>query len=132
MGPGLTLDTGALVALERAAVRGVQSVAASVLARAIGRRVRVTVPSAVVVEWWREQRGPAATILRGLDVEPLSHELARVAGAALAKCGEGPSAVDAVVVASAAQRGDIVYTSDVDDLERVRDAAFPGVRILRI
>jgi hypothetical protein len=35
------------------------------------------------------------------------------------------------VVASAAQRGDIVYTSDLADLERVRNAAFPGVRILR-
>lgn len=132
MGPGLTLDTGALVALEKAAARGVQSVAAGILARAISRRVRVTVPSAVVVEWWREQRGPAATILRGFDVEPLSHDLACLAGAALAKCGDGPSPVDAVVVASAAQRGDLVYTSDVDDLTRVRDAAFPDVRILRI
>ncbi len=132
MGPGLTLDTGALVALEKAAARGVPSVAAGIVARAISRRVRVTVPSAVVVEWWRDQRGPAATILRGIDVEPLSHDLARIAGAALAKCGEGPSPVDAVVVASAAQRGDIVYTSDLDDLERVRNAAFPAVRILRI
>lgn len=132
MGPGLTLDTGALIAIEEATVKRVRSRLYLVLEAALRGRRRVTVPSAVVVEWWREQRGPAATILRGLTVEPLSHELARIAGAALAKCADGPSAIDAVVVASAAQRGDIVYTSDVDDLERVRDAAFPGVRILRI
>jgi hypothetical protein len=34
-----------------------------------------------------------------------------------------------VVMASAARRGDIVYTSDVGDLTRLR-AVFPGVRVL--
>ena len=86
----------------------------------------------MVLEWWRGQRGPAARILDRAIVEPLSHELATIAGAALAECGDGPSVVDAVVVASAARRGDLVYTSDIDDLTRVRDAAFPGVRILRV
>lgn len=40
----------------------------------------------------------------------------------------GSTSVDAIVVASAARRGDAVYTSDVDDLERLR-AFFPSVRI---
>jgi len=40
-----------------------------------------------------------------------------------------PRAVDAIVVASAASRGDIIYSSDVHDLERLRHV-FPGVRIL--
>jgi hypothetical protein len=34
-----------------------------------------------------------------------------------------------IVVASAASRGDIIYSSDVNDLERLR-RLFPGVRIL--
>jgi predicted nuclease of predicted toxin-antitoxin system len=39
--------------------------------------------------------------------------------------------VDAIVMASAASRGDVVYTSDVDDLERLR-AYFPAVRVLAV
>ena len=41
-----------------------------------------------------------------------------------------PSATDAVVMASAALRGDLVYTSDMSDLERLRPV-FPSVRLLR-
>jgi hypothetical protein len=37
--------------------------------------------------------------------------------------------VDAIVMASAAQRGDIVVTSDFDDLDQLR-VLFPGVRVL--
>ena len=40
--------------------------------------------------------------------------------------------LDAVVVASAAQRGDLVLTSDVDDLGMIRDAMFPAVRLRRV
>jgi predicted nucleic acid-binding protein len=123
---GLTLDTGALIALERRDRRMTVNVDT-----AKGRGVRVTVPTAVVVEWWRGQRGPAARLLEGLDVEPLSSMLAHIAGAALAAVGDGPSAVDAVVMASAAQRGDVVYTADLDDLEHLREH-FPGVRLLRV
>ena len=39
--------------------------------------------------------------------------------------------VDAIVMASAASRGDLVYTSDVADLERLR-AYFPTVRVLAV
>jgi len=41
----------------------------------------------------------------------------------------GATLIDAIVVASAASRGDIIYSSDVHDLERLR-RVFPGVRIL--
>ncbi len=88
----------------------------------------MTVPSVVVVEWWRGQRGPISRLLEGVTVEPLQYELARIAGEALASV-PGASATDAVVMASAAQRGDIVYTTDLDDLARLA-AYFPGVRVL--
>jgi predicted nucleic acid-binding protein len=89
-------------------------------------RTAITVPSVVVVEWWRGQRGPASRLLDSVTVEPLSYELARIAGQALAKV-PGASVTDAVVMASAAQRGDIVYTADIDDLSRLA-ACFPGTR----
>jgi hypothetical protein len=38
---------------------------------------------------------------------------------------------DAVVMASAARRGGVVYTSDVDDLERLR-SFFPEIRVLGV
>ena len=38
---------------------------------------------------------------------------------------------DALVMASAAQRGDIVYTSDFGDLDRLR-SYFPTVRLLAV
>jgi hypothetical protein len=89
------------------------------------------VPTVVVAEWWRGQRGPSARILDGVILEPLEEALARIAGAALARVRPGPSVVDAIVMASAARRGDVVYTSDVADLEALR-ATFPSVRVLGI
>jgi hypothetical protein len=43
----------------------------------------------------------------------------------------GATPVDAIVMASAAQRGDAVYTNDISDLERLR-AFFPGVRVFGV
>lgn len=51
---GLTLDIGALIAIERGVRR-----AALLVESARIRGKRVTVPSPVVVEWWRGQRGTA-------------------------------------------------------------------------
>jgi hypothetical protein len=65
-----------------------------------------------------------------VDVEPLTTALAKVAGEALAAV-DGAPLVDAVVMASAASRGDIVYTSDVEDLEKLK-RVFPGVRVLGV
>jgi predicted nucleic acid-binding protein len=118
----LTLDTGALIALERRRPRMVRALAT---ARERGRRV--TVPAVVVAEWWRGQSRPVASLLEGVVVEPVSEALARIAGVALAHTG-GSNAVDAIVMASAAQRGDVVYTSDLGDLEVLR-AHFPDVRL---
>jgi len=122
---GLTFDTGALIALERRQPR-----MRAVLEHAVARDQPITVPAAVVAEWWRGRTDLRDAILETVDVEPLTLPLAKVAGTALAAV---PSAtlVDAVVMASAARRGDVVYSSDVDDLERLR-AYFPGVRVLGV
>jgi hypothetical protein len=62
--------------------------------------------------------------------------MVKLAGEALASVPatrrrRGPGVVDAIVMASAASRGDVVYTTDVDDLESLQ-AFFPGVRVLSV
>jgi predicted nucleic acid-binding protein len=122
----VTLDTGALIALERRDRRIV-----SILSRARERGVRVTVPTPVIVEWWRGGDPSRWKLRREVMIEPLADRIAFVAGAALALVAPGPSPTDAVVMASAAQRGDVVLTSDVEDLEALR-AVFPNVRVIRV
>jgi predicted nucleic acid-binding protein len=121
---GVTLDTGALIALERSGKR-----MRDVLAAAIAQRLPITVPSPVLTEWWREPSKTNERILRSVDVEQLTAHLAKLAGQAC-KAVPQATAIDAIVMASAAQRGDVVYTSDFDDLERLR-SYFPNVRVLR-
>lgn len=123
--PGLTLDTGALIALERRTQRIWE-----IYRTAMHDAVPVTVPVAVVIEWWRGRTDVRERILGGVRVEPLHTALARAAGEALASITSA-SPVDAVVMASAATRGDVVYTSDVADLEALR-RHFPGVRVLAV
>jgi len=79
-----------------------------------------------VTKVYPNQNRPA---LESVDIEPLTEALAKRAGEAIAAVS-GATLIDAVVMASAASRGDIVYSSDVEDLERLRKY-FPGVRVLR-
>jgi hypothetical protein len=120
---GLTFDTGALIALERRKLRMPQ-----VLERAREQDQAITVPADVVAERWRGPTDIRKAILDSVDVEPLTLRLAQIAGEALGAV-PGATLVDSIVVASAASRGDVIYSSDVHDLERLR-RLFPGVRIL--
>ena len=122
---GITFDTGALIALERRGQR-----MRKILERATEQKVRITVPAAVVTEWWRSRNDIRERILAGVRVEPLSEGLARVAGEALAAV-KGATPIDAIVMASAAQRGDVVYTADVADLAKLA-GYFRAVRVLGI
>jgi predicted nucleic acid-binding protein len=118
----VTLDTGALIALERRRARMWK-----VLHRAHELGVVPIVPADVVAEWWRGRSDIREHILASVIVEPLTERLARIAGECLATV-RGATSVDAIVMASAAQRGDAVYTTDVADLERLR-GFFPPVRV---
>lgn len=101
------------------------------LRTAIEDRTVITVPSAVVAEWWRGRTVLRDQILASVDVEPLDEALAKSVGAALAAVA-GATLVDAVVMASAARRGDVVMTSATEDLERLR-RYFAGVpRVLGV
>jgi predicted nucleic acid-binding protein len=120
---GLTLDTGALISLERRRQRMAQ-----IYRIAVEEGLPVTVPAAVIAHWWRGRTDARETILRGVRIEPLDEDLAKLAGDALAAVAKATS-IDAIVMASAARRGDIVYTSDVADLSRLQ-GFFPTVRVL--
>jgi predicted nucleic acid-binding protein len=127
----VTLDTGALIAIERRKHRGVL-----LLDLAKHRLARLLVPVPVVVEWWRGRTDARERILDAVSIEPLSLDVARAAGEALAKVKSKSlaraSAVDAIVVSFAAKHGGVVYTGDVDDLEAIRAAHFPSVRVLGV
>jgi len=122
---GVTFDTGALVGLERRSER-----MKAVIARIADRQLPVTIPSVVVAEWYREQRDARRVLALAVRVEPLTDALAQLAGKALRATG-GNNAIDAIVMASAAQRGDAVYTSDVADLLGFVDV-FPDVRVFGV
>ena len=111
---GLTFDTGALLGLERRRHR-----MRKVLDVAARDGLEITVPAVVVAEWWRGPRDAREEILRMLTIEPMDGGLARAAGEAIAAV-RSATTIDAIVMASAARRGDVVYTSDLEDLERLR------------
>ena len=124
---GVTYDAGALIAAERG-VRSMWAIHHQVLTA--GRRP--TVPAAVLAQVWRG--GPQAQLsrlLRGCQVEVLDEARARAVGRL---CGVAGSAdvVDAAVVVGAIERGDLVVTSDPDDLRRLGAAAGRDLGILAV
>jgi predicted nucleic acid-binding protein len=127
----ITLDTGALIAIERRKQRGLL-----LLDLAKHRLARLLVPVPVVAEWWRSRTDTRERILDAVSVEPLSLDVARAAGEALAKIRRNPKGeslvIDAIVVAFAASHGGLVFTSDVNDLEQLGSSHVPSVRVLGI
>lgn len=122
---GITLDTGALIALERGAKRMRVQVK---MASETG--TRITVPAPVLIEWWRTGFGRRHDdILAPMHIEPTTARIAKAAGAALTTIHA--SVVDAAVMASAALRGDAVFTSDLDDLTQLQ-THFPTVRLFGV
>ena len=119
---GVTFDTGMLVALERRHAGALALLRACRLSRA-----SITIPAAVVAEWWR---GTHRALLESGRVEALTPELAERAGELLASTA-GSNAVGATVVASAALRGDLVITGDEHDLRELAEFV-SGVSVERL
>lgn len=114
---GFTYDAGMLIAADRG-----DRVAWGIHARALAKGVRIIVPAVVLAQAWRG--GPQASLSRllaGCVLEPTSIADARLAGAACAKA-RTHDVVDALVVVGAARRGDVVMTSDPDDLTHLARA----------
>ena len=117
---GITLDTGALIALDRGDKRMF-----ALLDRALAQRRTFRVPSGVLAQAWRNGRVQVtlARFLRSKEVEiiPLDEHVARSCGEL---CGATNTSdiVDASVVIVARQHRDPIVTSDPNDL-RCLDAA---------
>lgn len=122
---GFTLDTGALIGLEHRNQRMLRFMRV-----AREDRLAVTVPVNVIAEWWRKRSDVREMILAAVIVEPMDVELARLVGEALAAVRVA-TLVDATVMVSAARRGDIVLSADLDDMARL-GARFPSVRVMRV
>jgi len=120
-----TLDAGALIAADRGdprfwAFQDEVDLDADV----------ITIPTVVLTQVWRGPRNAnLVRALRSCELEPLNPELARAAGVL---CGQAATsdAVDAIVVASAASRGDHIITTDPDDLRALAAVASGVGRIL--
>jgi predicted nucleic acid-binding protein len=125
-----TLDTGALIAMEKAKPR-----ATMLLRAAREQRVKLLVVTPVVAEWWRGRSDVRERIKSGVTLVPFPVQAAEAAGLALGSIKEGERArlaVDAMVMAFASVFGGaLVYTSDIEDLGRLA-TFFPSVRVLSI
>lgn len=122
---GITYDTGALVAAERS-----DRVVWALHRRALERGLRPTVPAGVLGQAWRG--GPQAQLsrlLKGCRIEPLDDLRARTAGTACARAGTADP-IDATVAVGAIARGDLVVTSDSDDIQHLADALGTAIEIL--
>lgn len=120
---GVTYDNGALIAADRSERR--------MWARhraLLGRREVPIVPAPVVAQSWRElaKQVQLARLLAGCHVEPLDDGQARSVGT-LAARAVTTDVVGACVVEGALRRGDLVVSSDPDDLHSI--AAATGHRL---
>lgn len=120
-----TLDTGALIGMERRHLR-----ALAFLRTAIASKTPLVAPTAAIAEWWRGRTDAREALLGLLIVEPFDTALAKVVGEAMGRVKDSTLA-DTIVMASAARSGGVVLTSDFDDLTRLQ-VHFPSVRVLEV
>ncbi len=114
---GVTLDAGALIALEKG-----DSTMARIVALAWERDALVAVPATVLAQVWRDgaRQARLTRLLESsfCEVVPMTRVLAQKSGAL---CGHTRTfdIVDASVVVVAKERGHRIVTSDPSDLRRL-------------
>lgn len=124
--PGLTLDAGALIALERGDGRMI-----ALLSEALRRKARFHVPAGVVGQAVRK-RSRQVMLIRFLRTDSVSivaldGHLAEACGELCARAGTSDF-IDASVVLVAREHGEAVVSGDPKDLARL-DPACPIVQI---
>ena len=127
----VTLDTGALLAMEKQKARGMM-----LLRAAREHRAQLLAITPIIAEWWRGRSDVRDRIKTAITLIPFPVRAAEAAGVALGHIrGERDRAklsVDVMVMAFAATMGGaLVYTSDLDDLQKL-SRYFPEVRLLRV
>lgn len=124
----LVLDAGALVAIERGDVTVMTRVKEDLLANLVP-----STHGGVVAQVWRGGRGRQARLARFLPnvrVEPLDEELGKRAGVLVGKARTA-DVVDAAVVLLATD-GDVILTSDPEDLLHLAETAGLDVEIVAV
>lgn len=123
---GLTLDTGALLALDHPA----KAIAMQArLDETLRRGGTVCVPVAAIAQAWRSPRQVRMARLlksRDIDIAIMTPNVARTVGLLCARTGHD-DVIDVHVVLCARERGHAVVTSDPDDMLRI-DPALPVIR----
>jgi predicted nucleic acid-binding protein len=127
----VTLDSGALIAMEKRKPR-----ATMLLRAAKEQRAELFVTTPVIAEWWRGRSDRRDDIKRGVTIVPFPLPAAEAAGLVLGQIHPERErvklSIDVMVMAFAAMfGGGIVYTSDLDDFARLQ-SYFPSVRILSV
>lgn len=128
----VTLDSGALIAMERRKARGMM-----LLRAAREHRAELLAITPVVAEWWRGRSDSRDRIRMSVTLVPFPIRAAEAAGVALTQMlgrhGRSKMSIDVMVVAFAALYGGaLVYTSDVGDLQAIAARHFPDVRVLGV
>lgn len=122
---GLTLDTGALLALDHPA----KAIAMQArLDEAVRRGGTVCVPVGAIAQAWRSPRQVRLARLlksRDIDIAVMTPNVARTVGLLCARSGH--DVIDVHVAFCARERRHAVITSDPDDISRV-DPALPLIR----
>ena len=124
---GVTYDSGALIGAERSERRIWARHRALLL-----RRIVPTIPAPVIAQCWRgtARQAQLARLLAGCEIESLDDTKARATGI-LAGRARTADIVDASVVEGALRRGDLIISSDEDDLAAIAAAVSRRVDIDR-
>ena len=124
---GITYDTGALIAADRAERRIWARHRALLAIREVP-----TVPAPVLAQSWRggSRQALLARLLAGCDVEALDDGQARAVGSLAARAAAA-DIVDVCVVEGAIRRHDLVVSSDLDELQAIAAAVNRGLEIDR-
>ena len=123
---GLTLDAGALVAMDHP---GQAIVMQARLEETLRRGGTVCVPVGTIAQAWRSPRQVRLARLlksRDIDIAIMTPNVARSVGLLCARTGHD-DVIDVHVALCAAQRRHAVVTSDPDDIRHV-DQALPVIR----
>ena len=117
--PGVTYDTGALIAAERND-RRMWALHAGFLAE----DVVPTVPAPVLAEAWRggSRQASLARFIALCEIEPLTEQQAKAVGS-LAGRSDHDDIVDVTVVEGAARRRDAIVTSNYSPIAKIAGAA---------
>lgn len=120
--PQVTLDTGALVALDRGSRRMI-----ALLEQVLATQIRLYVPAGVVAQAWRDGRQQAnvARLLRAraTEIVELDVYLAKRCGVLCGRTGTSDVIDASVVLVASTTRSDVILTSDPKDLLRLDPTA---------